>query len=239
MDIELLRELFGAFATASHHLALDDDLRTQAEQAARRLPPVQIGSQGQIREWIEDYVENEPDHRHASHLYGLYPGHSISRTETPDLARAAERTLDLRGDSGTGWSMAWRTSLFARLGNGAHAHTMLRSLLTQFTQPNLLDICPPFQIDGNFGGPAGIAEMLLQSTPTGVTLLPALPEAWAEGQVTGLRARGRLKVDMRWADGRLTQAAIHSPAAKTVTVVAGGQSKTVQLKAGANPVGVG
>jgi len=236
MDIELLRELFGNFISGSNILGRDAPLRAASEQALRRLPPIKIGAKGQVQEWIEDYAETEPAHRHTSHLYGLYPGHSISRAETPDIARAAARTLELRGDSGTGWSMAWRTSLHARLGNGEHAHTMLRTLLTDFTQNNLLDVCPPFQIDGNFGGPAGISEMLLQSTSASLTLLPALPAAWSDGEVRGLRARGGLKVDMRWQGNQLIRAVIHCSKARSLTVISGQGQKSLALKAGMNVI---
>jgi alpha-L-fucosidase 2 len=236
MDIDLLRELFGNFVAASTDLDCDASQRAAVEHTLARLPPVKIGAKGQVQEWIEDYAESEPAHRHTSHLYGLYPGHSISRADTPDLAMAAGRTLDLRGDSGTGWSMAWRTSLYARLGNGEHAHTMFRALLTDFTQTNLLDVCPPFQIDGNFGGPAGISEMLLQSTPSSLTLLPALPAAWSDGEVQGLRARGGLKVDMRWEGSRLTRTVIHSSRARTLTVIRGQSQKSLTLKVGMNVI---
>ena len=236
MDIELLRELFGNFLTAAHDLDRDGSLSATVRLALSRLQPVKVGARGQIKEWVEDYVESEPTHRHTSHLYGLYPGHSISLTETPDLAKAAARTLDLRGDSGTGWSMAWRTSLYARLGNGEHAHSLLRTLLTDFTQTNLLDVCPPFQIDGNFGGPAGISEMLLQSTSSSLTLLPALPAAWSDGEVKGLRARGGLKVDIRWQDKRIMRAVVHASKPRSLSIFDGQRQVALSLKAGRNVI---
>jgi len=238
MDIELLRELFANFALASQRLGVDAQLREKALQAAGRLPLVKIGAKGQIQEWIEDFTENEPEHRHTSHLYGLYPGHSISREATPGLAKAAARSLELRGDEGTGWSMAWRINLYARLAKGEHAHAMLRRLLTDFTQPNLLDVCPPFQIDGNFGAPAGISEMLLQSDRDNLMLLPGLPQAWRSGMVRGLRARGGLKVDMVWKDGRLLSATIHSRQSRKVSVIANEKSMAVALRAGVNHIPV-
>lgn len=236
MDIALLRDLFGNFMEAAKRLDRDAPLREAAKRTLASLPPIRVGSKGQILEWAEDFAESEPEHRHTSHLYGLYPGHGITLNETPELARAAARSLDLRGDSGTGWSMAWRTSLRARLGDGEHAHTMLRALLRDFTQPNLLDVCPPFQIDGNFGGPAGISEMLLQSTPGSLTLLPALPEAWRDGEVQGLRARGGVKVDMRWVNKRLIHAAIHSKTHRTYQLSIHGQMSSMSLRPGLNIV---
>jgi alpha-L-fucosidase 2 len=239
MDIELVRELLANFTSAATLLNRDADLCGRIKQAVDRLPPVKIGAKGQIQEWIVDYAETEPTHRHTSHLYALYPGRAISRKATPNLAAAAQRSLELRGDTGTGWSMAWRTSLWARLGDGAHAHLMLRSLITDFTQPNLFDVCPPFQIDGNFGGPAGMSEMLLQSDVGSLHLLPAIPPLWSEGEVQGLRARGRLKVDMNWANGVLLRATIHSPISQTISVaVQGGTAKDVSLQPGANPITV-
>ncbi|WP_333839065.1 glycoside hydrolase family 95 protein [Novosphingobium sp.] len=239
MDIALLDELFGNFAEAARLLGRDAELAEAALEVRRRLPPVRVGARGQVMEWAEDFAEAEPDHRHTSHLYGLYPGRAITPQRTPALARAAARTLDLRGDGGTGWSMAWRTALRARLGDGAHAHTMLRALIGQFTLPNMFDVCPPFQIDGNFGGPAGMAEMLLQSGRGEVSLLPALPPAWGRGTVRGLRARGNLKVDMRWSDHALTHAVIHAARPARLAVTAMGRTQDVVLHVGANPVRLG
>ena len=239
MDIALLDELFGNFAEAARLLGRDAELAEAALEARRRLPPVRVGARGQVMEWAEDFAEAEPDHRHTSHLCGLYPGRAITPQHTPALARAAARTLDLRGDGGTGWSMAWRTALRARLGDGAHAHTMLRALIGQFTLPNMFDVCPPFQIDGNFGGPAGMTEMLLQSGRGEVSLLPALPPAWGRGAVRGLRARGNLKVDMRWNDHALTHAVIHAARPARVVVTAMGRTRDIVLHVGANPLRLG
>ncbi|MFT4074065.1 MAG: glycoside hydrolase family 95 protein [Asticcacaulis sp.] len=234
MDTEMIGELFDSFIVAADALNITDPLLVKAKAARQRLPAIDVNQNGGIREWIRDYAEAEPHHRHTSHLYGLYPGQSLTPQVSPALAAAARKTLDLRTDEGTGWSMAWRTALRARLRDGNHAHVMLRSLISQFTQPNLLDVCPPFQIDGNFGGPAGIAEMLVQSRPGAVDLLPALPDAWPQGEVRGLRARGGLKVDMTWDKGRLNRAVLHSPAAGTVVVRYGNTTETLDLKAGAN-----
>jgi alpha-L-fucosidase 2 len=227
--LELIDELFGNFASASRQLGQDGTMRAEAEAARKRLPPLQVGARGQLQEWIEDYREAEPENRHVSHLYALYPGHAISSTETPKLAAAARRTLELRGDGGTGWSKAWKIAFWARLRDGDHAHLMLRSLLSESTLPNMFDTHPPFQIDGNFGAAAAIAEMLVQSDDATVTLLPALPGAWREGRVSGLRARGGLTVDLKWRGGALTEVLLTCDHARTVTILAGGRQVILRM----------
>jgi alpha-L-fucosidase 2 len=232
MDLELIDELFANFAQASRLLGQDAALRREAEAARARLPPLQTGARGQLQEWIEDYREAEPENRHVSHLYALYPGQAISPQHTPLLAAAARRTLELRGDGGTGWSKAWKIAFWARLRDGDHAHLMLRSLLADSTLPNMFDTHPPFQIDGNFGASAAIAEMLVQSDDQEVTLLPALPRAWPEGQARGLRARGGLTVNMAWRSGALLEASVTGDFARAVTVRNGGRQTQIRLAPG-------
>lgn len=229
MDLEIINDLFRRTVQASTQLGVDVQLRAQIEETRRRLPPLQVGARGQLQEWIEDYQETEPEHRHVSHLYGLFPGDTLSQGGTPQLREAARHSLELRGDGGTGWAKAWKISLWAHLAEGDHAYKLLQGLISESTLPNLFDTCPPFQIDGNFGGAAGIAEMLLQSDETSITLLPALPSAWPDGEVQGLRTRGGYKVDLLWKSGKLQQAVLHGGFRPNVTVIYGNQK--IQLTA--------
>ena len=210
MDVELIRELFKNCRRAAEILGTDTEFRAELDRAEKRLPPLQIGKRGQLQEWIEDYPETEPAHRHVSHLYSLYPGHDISLKSTPELAAAVKKSLELRGDGGTGWSTVWRAALWARLQNPQHAYNNLKILITTSTLPNMFDLCPPFQIDGNLGGPAAITEMLVQSAAGEISVLPALPHQWPSGSFKGVRVRGGAKVDVAWKEGRLTQVRIQS-----------------------------
>lgn len=210
MDIEFIRELFENCRRGAEILGTDAGFRSELERTEKRLPPLQIGRRGQLQEWIEDYPEAEPHHRHVSHLYALYPGDSINLKTTPEFAAAAKKTLELRGDGGTGWSTVWRIALWARLQSPERAYANLKLLITQSTLPNMFDLCPPFQIDGNLGGPAAITEMLIQSTPEEIIVLPALPQQWPSGSLKGVRVRGGGKVDVAWKEGRLTELRLQS-----------------------------
>tara|TARA_R110000787_G_scaffold276027_2_gene384840 strand:+ start:675 stop:3014 length:2340 start_codon:yes stop_codon:yes gene_type:complete len=235
MDMAILRDLFGQTIAAAQILDSDAALVAELEAARARLAPYQIGRQGQLQEWRQDWDADAPeqDHRHVSHLYGLYPSHQISVENTPDLAAAARRTLEIRGDRATGWATAWRITLWARLRDGDHAHRILGYLLSpDHSYPNMFDAHPPFQIDGNFGGTAGIIEMLLHSHGDIIDLLPALPSAWPKGRVTGLRARGRCGVDLTWRNGRLTRVTLHPDMDGQRTIRLGGRRARVSLKAG-------
>ena len=221
MDMQILRELFTNCIEASRILGVDEEFRKQLEEARARLAPMQIGKHGQLQEWIEDFEENEPGHRRMSHLYGLHPGNQITPRGTPELAKAARVSLERRlahGGGHTGWSRAWLVNFWARLGDGEKAYENLMALLRQSTLPNLLDNHPPFQIDGNFGGAAGIAEMLVQSHAGEIHLLPALPKAWREGYVKGLCVRGRAQIDIFWRDGKATRAVLFSAMAHTFRI---------------------
>jgi alpha-L-fucosidase 2 len=234
MDMELLRDLFAQTAQAAKILGMDADFAGQLLARRAKLAPNRIGAQGQLQEWQEDWDAEAPErnHRHVSHLYGLFPSHQIDADETPALAAAARRSLELRGDDTGGWGTAWRANLWARLRDGDRAHRQLMLLLgSGRTYPDLLN-ANPFQIDGNFGGAAAIAEMLMQARGDEILLLPALPRAWPTGSIQGLRAPGRCTVDIAWRDGRLTLATLSSALPGKRTVRLGDRRIEVRLRPG-------
>jgi alpha-L-fucosidase 2 len=235
MDMQILRDLFANTIKAAEILGTDEGLRKQLASARVRLAPNQIGSAGQLQEWLEDWdmQANELHHRHVSHLYGLYPGREITLRGTPELAAAVKKSLEIRGDQATGWATAWRICLWAHLGDGDHAFEILKFLLSpERTYPDMFDAHPPFQIDGNFGGAAGIMEMLLQSGNGEIEFLPALPKAWPNGSVKGLRARGGFEVDIDWKDDKLVSGHVKSLIGNPVTLRYGAVIRQSKLGAG-------
>jgi alpha-L-fucosidase 2 len=243
MDTQIIRDLFDQCASAAEILGIDKDFAARLVETQKRLAPMQIGKAGQLQEWLDDWDLEAPErqHRHVSHLYGLFPSNQITQN-TPDLFAAARKTLELRGDVGTGWSLAWKINFWARLRDGDRAYVLLQKALTPVyakefgggggVYRNLFDAHPPFQIDGNFGATSGIVEMLLQSHTGEIKLLPALPKAWPNGSVSGLRARGGFEIDIEWKNSALDHATIKSITGSDCHLRYRAKTKRLHLKPG-------
>lgn len=246
-DLAMIRECFDKTIKASKVLNVDAEFRTKLETALSKLHPYQIGKKGNLQEWYFDWNDKDPKHRHQSQLFGLFPGDHITPLKTPELANASRQTLEIKGDETTGWSKGWRINLWARLWDGNRSYKMFRELLRYVdpdgkktekprrgggTYPNLFDAHPPFQIDGNFGGAAAVAEMLLQSNETEIRLLPALPDAWESGSVKGICARGGFEITMEWNANILEKVTVFSKNGGKTTLISGNKNKAITLKKG-------
>lgn len=246
-DLAIIRELFINTARAARILKTDQKFRNEILSTLQRLHPYTVGRQGDLNEWYYDWNDDDIRHRHQSHLIGLYPGHHLTPASTPDLAHAAAKTLEQKGDMTTGWSTGWRINLWARLRDGEQAYHFFQKLLTYVspdqykgkdrrhsggTYPNLFDAHPPFQIDGNFGGTAGVCEMLIQSDDDGIHLLPALPAAWPSGSIRGVRARGGYTLGFTWKDGRVVEAVVRGTQGGKLNITMNGKTRVVRLRKG-------